>query len=198
MSSLTVYALAHPVTKEIRYIGQTRQPLLYRLRGHRADAKRNKNTKVARWIASLPSDPLVQSLEECSSPEELDSVEREYIAIYRSLGVDLCNLNAGGFVGKRSPTSAETRQKMSASMTGFVRGPMSEENKRKISEALKASPKTGQHSKGVSAVWRKALTPEQEAELVRMYEAGALKKDIAAHFELNRNTVRAIIKRNET
>ena len=115
-----------------------------------------------------------QILLECP-PEMLDVWERDMINLHDTLYPNGYNMNGGG---KQSyiDICEYTRRKMSKSMKGKSNGPLSEEHRRKISEAHKGEkhPNYGKHlseetkqkisksHKGVSQPKYKWLTPSGE------------------------------------
>ena len=90
-----IYALKHPDTQEIRYIGKTSRTLSRRIRNHIANAKGNKHNKhLTYWILKLLQEgkrPTIKLIEECNI---LNWKEREkyWIAQY----TNLINLTIGG------------------------------------------------------------------------------------------------------
>lgn len=90
-----IYALKHPDTQEIRYIGKTTRTLSRRIGNHVANAKGNKHNKhLSHWILKLLQEgkrPIIQLIEECN---ELNWKEREiyWISQYKNL----INLTIGG------------------------------------------------------------------------------------------------------
>ena len=84
-----IYALMHPITKEIRYIGKANNPKV-RLRVHISDGRLFKeNTKKSAWICSLLQKELEPEL--IIIEEVLDSEWKEkecyYIKKYKEEGV---------------------------------------------------------------------------------------------------------------
>ena len=78
-----IYALKHPVTQEIRYIGRTKNSLKVRLTGHLSKAKQNKfKTYKDNWILSLQTKPIIELLETVYGWEESYKREKEIIKDY--------------------------------------------------------------------------------------------------------------------
>ena len=95
-----IYTLSHPITKEIRYIGQTKN-LENRLNVHINDSK-IKTSYVNKWINSLVKTglkPVMEILEECNN-EDIDDNEILYIALFKSGGFRLTNSESGGCTNK--------------------------------------------------------------------------------------------------
>lgn len=120
-----IYALAHPETKQIRYIGKSNFPKR-RLQEHHCLYRLNGNTHKNNWIKSLLKQGLraeLLILEEC---EELNWQEREkfWISFYKE---SLVNANEGG-----AGTFRRSRETF-----------ISDELKTRISESVKRRHKEG-------------------------------------------------------
>lgn len=114
-----VYALKDPITLEIRYIGQTIRSLKERLRKHISDAGRS-DRHICRWLLKLKNDgqtPLIELIGEYPI-NQLDEIEINTIAKYRSSGVDLTNTSLGGQATR--VFSDETKTKISNALKGKV------------------------------------------------------------------------------
>jgi len=94
-----VYALADPVSHEIRYIGQTLRTPEMRLVDHVQECLSQKrlNDKDV-WIYRLNRRRLVPVLHilEVVESGDRDQAEREWIAAYRKAGAQLFNVSSGG------------------------------------------------------------------------------------------------------
>lgn len=125
-----IYALCHPGTQEIRYIGKTKQPKR-RLAGHVCKARLGTKTHVADWIRSLNADPAMKIL--ATVPESSASeIEIMTIAHFRARGYRLTNLTDGGDGHSGVKASFETRAKLRASHLGHHH---SKESRAKIGAA---------------------------------------------------------------
>ncbi len=95
-----VYGLYHPITEELRYIGQTQGTLSRRLSGHLCTARRRaRKAHVVNWLLSLMNEglkPLIRVLAPASSQEKLDKLEALFIADARARGESLTNHDDGG------------------------------------------------------------------------------------------------------
>lgn len=130
-SKICIYGLFHPITDELRYVGQTIQGIK-RYNGHIRDAKNGKHNHLPlyRWITKLHKiglKPTFKILQYCLI-EELDSYEVHYISKFKTNIPKLLNISPGGsvlrgkdnhFYGKKH--SDKTRQIISAKNTGKKR-----------------------------------------------------------------------------
>lgn len=119
--NIIIYTLAHPITLEVRYVGKTSTSLNLRYNTH-VDKSKHKRTHKDCWIQSLLAKglkPVLEILEEC---DEDNWIEREvyWISQMKTWGFNLVNHTEGG-----------------EGHSGYKKGPMSEEQKRKISESKK-------------------------------------------------------------
>lgn len=131
-----VYALSHPTTDEVRYIGKS-ECGLKRPRQHGTLSNLKKtHLPVVRWIKKLRDHGLdykIEVVEKCTTREQLMETECFYISYFRWLGFRLLNICDGGegFTGhhteearakiaaaSRRPCSPETRAKISAARKG--------------------------------------------------------------------------------
>lgn len=96
-----IYFLSHPITNEIRYVGQTRRSLNKRLRDHigsiRIKEGKKKMLPVAAWANKLKKQGLrpVINLLETVSLSNLDNREIELIEQYKK-NYNLLNIAKGG------------------------------------------------------------------------------------------------------
>ena len=134
----TIYALADPVTEEIRYVGKTSGDVRRRLSTHLHNARRPRGEAQQRrlwsWLRSLQEKPLLIVLEEA---EDVDEAERRWIGDLRKRGARLCNMTDGG-----DGLSGEGLAKSIAFHTGRKRPP---ETGSRISAALKGKPRSEAH-----------------------------------------------------
>lgn len=91
-----IYALRHPVTGEVRYIGKANNPKA-RLSGHITNA-RTGSLPVNRWIRRLVADGLkpAMTIEAEVVFGNWQQVEVDLIAQHREDGARLLNLTSGG------------------------------------------------------------------------------------------------------
>lgn len=145
-----IYALKHPDTLEVRYVGKTVRSLSRRLGNHIANAKGNKyNKHLSNWILNILKEdkkPIIELLETCQS-----NIWQEREQYWISQFPNLINLTAGGdgcigFIHNSEAIekirqskigtkhSIEFKEAMSKRLKGV---PLSEEHKSKIGLANK-------------------------------------------------------------
>jgi hypothetical protein len=109
-----IYVLKDPITKEIRYIGRTKNSLNVRLNGHFCKAKQNKfKTHKDNWILKLKTKPVIELLEIVDGWEKSYLREQELIKEYLNKGFKLVNLHDRGEGGLLRNISEEQRIKIS-------------------------------------------------------------------------------------
>lgn len=103
---MNVYSLADPISKEIKYIGITKNKVEQRLKGHIKDSKtklkHNKYlSRKEKWILDLDSKnliPLIATLKAGLSTNEAEDLEKKLISQYKRIseGGVLYNIQEGG------------------------------------------------------------------------------------------------------
>lgn len=182
----TVYALRSSEVGDIRYIGQTMQPLAARLSQHIAEAERKRLTRCHRWINSVRRRGFEVQIEPIEVDAEWNSAERKWIAHYRA-ATDLLNHSDGGcgYSGRRSrltrwlmsrPKSEATRQKM--------RKPKSPATRQKMAVAQKGNTK-GRGSRNGNAV----LTEQSVREIKGLLTDGWSLSRVAARYGVQKPAV---------
>ena len=139
MKTYSIYTLNHPITNEIRYVGQTCQKLNDRLKKHKNPKYNTKSYKL-NWVKSLLKEGLepIIILINCNlSKVEADELERHYIKIYKENGVRLTNMTDGGEGTFGFKHSDKTKKLLS----DIRKINNTQENKDKISIALKEKRK---------------------------------------------------------
>ena len=117
-----IYTLSHPLTGEVRYVGQTSNPKK-RYSGH---INRKDHTKKSCWIMSLKNKnllPVMDIIDEVG--DDWIFWEKHYISLYKSWGFRLTNLTDGGdgTYGYIQVVSEETRQKLRIANIGKKMSP---------------------------------------------------------------------------
>lgn len=147
-----IYALCHPETKEIRYVGKTKRDLRVRLNAHLCE---KGDTRKVRWVAVLKETGLIPEvlILEVADEEQWETRECYWIAFYRELGCDLTNLTDGGdgthnLVEEARQRLSETRKQMfadpefKARMTEVARDTV---RRAKISQGLLGRSHSSEH-----------------------------------------------------
>lgn len=95
-----LYALLHPKTKKVCYIGQTKNDLKIRLGRHNAPKLSNESivAKAIRKYKPLGFKYSIILLAEKDTKEEIDLLEIKVIKEYRDAGIELYNIQDGGVI----------------------------------------------------------------------------------------------------
>ena len=170
-----IYALIHPLTKEIKYIGKTDRPKI-RLREHIKDSQQpGKKNKKEAWIKSLLNKELKPELVilEKVSQSEWKTKEREWIAKYKN---QLKNDTKGGdgidgykhtpeSLVKMKPSWIKKGQRLSPK-TEFQKGHIkTKEWRETISKKLKGYRHSEKSKKNMSIAQKKIS--KKRAELMK-------------------------------
>lgn len=157
MKLSTIYALVHPVTNEVRYIGKSVAPKT-RFKTH---CRAIGETRNARWIRTLrPLMPVMLELEVVLESEAF-LAEVWWIAYCKFLGADLVNHTLGGEGAAGAVRSLKTRQLMSASISAAYRNP--ESRKRASESALRRWSDPSEKRAASETQQRIKRTPEARA-----------------------------------
>lgn len=101
---IKIYALIDPRTNEVKYVGQTVQPLYNRLACHVDKARRNKDkTPKAEWIRDVLSSGLRPSIKLLDTVEDQKKAqaEKKYIDAYSKTALNVAPAGAGGATGAK-------------------------------------------------------------------------------------------------
>lgn len=96
MKTYKIYTLNHPITNEIRYVGQTIFDIKIRLRKHLVSKDKSYRTN---WVQSLLKEglkPTINLILDNLTKEESNYYEQYYIKKYKENGINLVNLTNGG------------------------------------------------------------------------------------------------------
>ena len=96
-SKTFIYALCHPTTGDVRYIGKSNTPER-RLRNHMAHAKKKHIPYVYSWIRGLRKENLSPQLLIIDEVlvSEWKFWEQHYISLFKSWSIPLTNMTVGG------------------------------------------------------------------------------------------------------
>jgi len=166
-----VYIHTNKVTGK-KYVGQTTQKPRYRWgrlgRGYAGQPKFFNAILKYGW------DNFSHQVIEVDSPEEADYLERYLIAFYDTIRNGY-NLSPGGKDNKSM--SEESRKKISEALRGK---PKSEEAKKKFSELRKGKPKSEEHKRRISETLKGRPSPKkgraQEKALYQNSETGQIRE----------------------
>jgi hypothetical protein len=142
---MIVYALSHPVTGEVRYIGKSERGLRRpKEHGKCYHYKRLSHTPLYRWIQKLKNQGLdyaIEVVEECLDRPSLMTAERYWISQFRAWGFRLLNICDGGegFTGHHTN---ETKAKIAAASALRKHTP---ESRQKLSDTKRGLPLSEDH-----------------------------------------------------
>lgn len=148
-----VYGLRRADDRQVRYIGQTHQPLEQRLIRHLSDARKESNKyHRAVWVRKAMADNVQVEIVPLIENAKWDSDEKRLIAQYKKAGVDLVNGTKGGKGRASWRVSPEFREKRRLAMLGNTtrKGKrVSAQGRKNISEGHKKHyAKNGHHCTG--------------------------------------------------
>ena len=150
-----VYDLMHPQTDLVVYVGITAD-VSTRLRLH---VTHPNNDRMRAWIETLNGvPPKMVGLEMLNSSDNavLSAAEQKWIQHYRNLGVDLFNVEGGGYSGHK--LAPESRRKMSEAKLGTKQSP--EHIAARVAPRL-GRPLTEEHRQNISQA-REGWNPSEE------------------------------------
>ncbi len=182
-----IYALVHPETGLVRYVGQTSQNPTVRIESHfRTSIAKCPKTPISCWIRSLlrrDMKPAWFILEICQL-DRLDHAEIYWIAAMKMFGMPLMNVTDGGLAPRGYKRSRDAVEKTASWHRGRIR---SEEHRARQSAALKGrrpSEKCMEASRAVRL--GKKLSTEH---LQKMSEALRGRKLTSEHIEKVRSAL---------
>lgn len=88
-----IYGLKDPITKQLRYVGQTKQHSLKNRFNYHVNEK--LNTRKNQWIRSLRKKELLPEIfliDTCNSLEKCNELEIFWIAYFKYIGCRLTNV----------------------------------------------------------------------------------------------------------
>ena len=142
-----IYALKHPDTLEVRYVGKTVVSLSRRLGNHVANAKGSKhNVHLSNWILkilAMGKRPIIELIEECDH-----SIWQEREKYWISQYSNLINLTLGGDGCEGFFHSEEVKEKLRQAKLGVKH---TEEFKIQMSKRLKGVALSEEHKAKIGA-----------------------------------------------
>lgn len=176
----SIYALADPTTRQVRYVGKTKVSVEARLRGHITDSARHQYLPRFKWINGLLLHglrPEICELENVGG-DDWREAERFWIAYLRFLGCDLLNATAGGdgIDGFRHAEETKARQSGAA-----VRRYMRAGEREKTGESVRLAYISDEKRARLGAAIRKALArPESIARRSAIAKAFCARPEVRA------------------
>ncbi len=132
------YGIIYKITNELNgkvYIGQTIQTLEARKKQHERDCPHRDYLIYRAFRKHGIEHFLYEKIDEAQNLEELNEKEIYWIDHYEAFGDGGYNMTSGG--EKKWKVSAETREKMSKARRGKKHGPLTDEQKKNISNGRK-------------------------------------------------------------
>jgi len=214
---MIIYKITNIINNK-KYIGKTKLTLKKRCQRHLSLMRQNKNRYFYDSLRKYgPNNFIVEQIEECKTDLQTNIREKYWIKYFKSNNKKYgYNLTLGGDGGKTMSSdwykkqgekrkgiklSMETREKIRISNLGKHRGPMSEEQKQKISQTMlkrgvyptfipclkgKAHPMYGKtHTKEARSRISKSRLGKTYEEIYGIKEAKRIKKLFAARMKNN-------------
>lgn len=178
--SVTVYALCSSENMRERYIGQTIEPLVDRLKNHFRNAchPRGKHLHVCRWINRVLDDGYDVIIIALQFDAVWAEDERWWIAQYRAHGYNLTNATDGGEGMLGVVWSDESRQKLSQKLKGKKKSP---EHRAALSEANKNRPPVTDETRRRLSAAKKGKRPKNLDELIRQRRGRPCPPEMRTH-----------------
>jgi Mor family transcriptional regulator len=206
----TVYAVF--VEEEIRYIGQTWQPLKKRLTKHLNSEPRDQSYRanLFRKCKRLGVSVRIQSVSSgLLTQNDLDDCEKYWIKHFQLLGCRLVNASEGGGTGRPKVDTIVARFR---SMTGileddekFICQTYPKMNTHELARKFRVKHQCISHvlqRNGVRLRSNKeaqgGLSAEKELEIVKDYSNGLSGPELESRYGVSNNTIYRILKRNKT
>lgn len=130
-----IYKLIDPITKDVRYVGQTKRSLEQRLNEHVKGYGQKTNTFKRNWINKLLKQgltPIIELQESGLTKSTVSEREIYWIKFYKEHDFKLTNATSGGEGPLDYKHSEETRAKLKKSLTGRY---LSESHRKNIGKA---------------------------------------------------------------
>lgn len=193
-----IYTLNDPDTGKIRYVGKADDPLK-RFKDHLRDRTINHRTNWIKSLASADKRPVLEILDEVPKTE-WEFWEKEYIRVFRMIGMNLVNSTEGGeapMSGRKSSLqtrtklknwwTSERRQAFSVLKTGIKTGPHSLEWNKKISKGNTGKAIPVEVRKRISETLTGMKTTRNTSGFVGGLESGKILA--SSHYDFPQNKI---------
>lgn len=179
-----IYAIIHPVTKEIKYVGKTVKPLGVRLSAHLFESKSTTlKTHKHNWILKCIKDglrPEIILLEECNE-DNWKEAEIKWIKFYKSSS--LTNTAEGGLGGCGKTLTQEHRDKISQTLLSGIRSGKIDNNNPERIRKLKIARTGFKMSDATKDKLRKINTGKSQSIETRLKKSkGVTQYDLDGNF----------------
>ena len=149
----SIYVILHPETREIRYVGMTRDPK----RRFREHCNGGHSQVVHRWIQNLTSLPIIK-IHEVVPVIEGREREKFWISHFRNLGLNLLNQTDGGETGNKKQRGYRGPHKL-----------LSPETREKIRISHLGKSLSLEHSAAIKAGWTEERRAAQSVIMTKIY-----------------------------
>lgn len=184
-----IYGLVDPRTQQLRYIGKTVLTPARRLVTHRWQARVTKRKRhVLAWLASLEAEgvvPEIVEIEQVAPLGDWEEAEQFWIAYFRFIGADLCNLTVGGDGAPGTKMSEENKARRRA-----LCGPLSPLHKRPKPAHVHEALRLGGERLRADPARRAAAEAKRRAGLTPELLAAATARIIAVRNDPEKNAQR--------
>lgn len=177
-----IYGLIDPRNHQLRYVGKTVLTPARRLVTHRWQARKAKQKRhVLAWLSGLDADGVIPEIVEIERVPPLgdwEDAEQFWIAYFRFIGADLCNLTVGGDGAPGAKASEARKAKMRARcgpLSPLFGRPLTPEKREALrlgGERLRADPV---RNAAAIAARKAGFTPEVVAGMTARF--AAMRKD---------------------
>lgn len=156
---ILIYKLIDPITKEVRYVGKTKNSLTKRLYEHCTLRNLKTNTHKNNWIKKLINlnlRPEISLIEEVSNDNWVER-EKYWIKLYKDNNCNLTNTCDGGegSFGYKMPKESIEKSLNTRKNNGSLK--RSEECKKRISLSKKGSTHSKEQTEYVASLLRKKI-----------------------------------------
>lgn len=201
-----VYALSHPDTNEIRYIGQTIKTIERRFSCHLCKAKSGIKWPVYDWIRKLLKNNKIPKIFVISNNAKWNETESIYIKHFKSIGFRLLNITLGGGGQLGMKHSKKSIEKMRLARKGKPspmkgkKASIKTRQKQRLAKLGKAHPHTDEWDKkiGLSQIGEKnhmaKLTWKIVNSIRKDFKNGMTQVNIAKKYNIDPRNINKIVR----